>query len=74
MVDEHGGTEGPGDDPQPYEFPALEPEQGYWEARWAEFKRLARKDWEEGDTRPTLILSAVVLSVTFFGMTFLGWR
>ena len=73
MVDERGGAEGPGDDPKPSEFPALDEQQGYWARWWAEFKRLARKDWEEGDTRPTLILAAAIFVVGFFGVTFLDW-
>ncbi len=64
----HGDQEGP------YEHPALAPEPGYWDGRWAEFKRLFSRSWNNGYNKPVVIGSALVAGVTLFGMQFLGWR
>lgn len=58
----HGRREGP------YEYPALEPDQGYWAGRWVEFKRLFSLFWNDGHTKPVVITSSVI----FFGMTLWG--
>ena len=56
------------------EHRALEPKVGYWASRWAEFKRLFKKSWDDEYNRTVLILSTVVFVVTAFGIRFLGWR
>lgn len=58
----------------PYEYPSLEPEVSYWAGRWAEFKRLFMSSWNDGYTKETVILCAVVWVVMAFGSLFLGWR
>lgn len=57
-----GGWEGP------YEYPPLDSEVGYWAGRWAEFKRLFALSWNDGYTKPVVIMPSVV----FFGMTLWG--
>ncbi|MBS7548595.1 MULTISPECIES: hypothetical protein [Dietzia] len=49
-------------------------ELGYWESRWVEFKRLFKEmAWENDMNRGIFIATPIVLAVTWFGVTFLGW-
>ncbi|KAA0918199.1 hypothetical protein [Dietzia sp. ANT_WB102] len=72
--DDDGQRESLGNREGPYEHPALDPETGYWAGRWLEFKRLFARSWNDGYTKETVILCAIVWAVMAFGMTFLGWR
>ncbi|MDV6299220.1 hypothetical protein R3P82_08840 [Dietzia maris] len=59
---------------RPYEYPALEPEVGYWAERWAEFTRLMSVGWNDGYTKSVVIGSTTVVVVTMVGSWLFGWR
>lgn len=60
-------------DPHPYEHPALEPEPGFWDGKWEEFKRrFIQMAWEDHYSRTVLILSTVGFVATFIWMWFTG--
>ena len=58
---------------QPYEHPPLESEAGFWDGKWAEFKRLfIELAWRNDHSRTVLILSTVGLVGTFLWMLLFG--
>lgn len=63
----------PDSDLHPYEHPPLEAEPGFWDGKWAEFKRrFVELSWEDDHSRATIILSAVGFIGTVLWMLLFG--
>lgn len=71
--DLHGLPESQGRPEEPYEHAALESEAGYWAGRWAEFKRLLGRSWNNGYNKPTIIGSVLVVVGTVTSGRLFDW-
>lgn len=56
-----------------YEHPALDAEPGYWNGRWAEFKRLAARSWKQNGAREGVILGLLMILIGIVGGPLFGW-